>query len=49
MRVVLDANIAVQAWAIAPIDRAPTDAITEQIWALRHSVRVADAHYIALA
>ncbi|WP_029251817.1 type II toxin-antitoxin system VapC family toxin [Paraoerskovia marina] len=43
------ADAAVAAWTDAPVERVPTEQLTGRIWALRHAVRVADAHYVALA
>lgn len=43
------ADEAIAAWRRFPCERAATQLLTAHIWALRTAVRVADAHYVALA
>lgn len=44
-----EADAAVVAWEHFPCHRVPTTALLGEIWRLRSAVRVADAHYLALA
>jgi predicted nucleic acid-binding protein len=44
-----EADDAVDAWLQLPLDRVPGDVVAREVWSLRGSVRVADAHYVALA
>lgn len=45
----IEADHAVAAWQRFPVTRFPGDAMLGEIWSLRHSVRISDAHYVALA
>ncbi|MBD8059490.1 type II toxin-antitoxin system VapC family toxin [Cellulomonas sp. JH27-2] len=44
-----EAGAAVAAWRDLPCERVPSSALIEQVWSLRHAIRVADAHYVAVA
>ncbi|GIJ00029.1 putative nucleic acid-binding protein [Sediminihabitans luteus] len=44
-----EAERAVEAWAIVPCDRLETSSLVPEIWRLHTTLRVADAHYVALA
>lgn len=44
-----EAGGAVVAWEDFPCEQIPTAPLGRQIWDLRDRVRIADAHYIALA
>ncbi len=43
------AGVAVRRWGAMPAERVLTTALSADIWALRSALRVADAHYVALA
>lgn len=43
------AGAAVRRWGAMPAQRVVTTALSAEIWALRSALRVADAHYVALA
>ncbi len=44
-----EADDAVDSWLRLPLDRIPGDVVAREVWSLRRSVRIADAHYVALA
>ncbi|GAA4846789.1 hypothetical protein GCM10023221_26860 [Luteimicrobium xylanilyticum] len=44
-----EANEAVDAWLRLPLDRVPGEVVAREVWGLRRTIRVADAHYVALA
>ncbi|WP_163542736.1 type II toxin-antitoxin system VapC family toxin [Occultella kanbiaonis] len=43
------AENALAAWSLLRCERVATTALIAEIWGLRHGIRVADAHYVALA
>lgn len=44
-----EADGAVDAWLDLPCERIPTTSLLRHIWHLRGRLRIADAHYVALA
>lgn len=44
-----EADAAVAAWSTLPCEQVPTALLTAAIWDLRGRLRIADAHYVALA
>lgn len=43
------AQLALQRWLDLPCERLETVGLVSHIWALRSRIRIADAHYVALA
>ncbi|MCL2423580.1 MAG: type II toxin-antitoxin system VapC family toxin [Micrococcales bacterium] len=43
------ADAAVAAWSTFPCERVGDTRLLPHVWALRHRLRIADAHYVALA
>ncbi len=44
-----EADGAVEAWGTFPCTRVTAVPLLGDVWGLRHAVRIADAHYVALA
>ena len=44
-----EAKSALKAWCDLPCEFLPSQQLTEHIWELRGRLRIADAHYVALA
>jgi predicted nucleic acid-binding protein len=44
-----EAENALRAWLRLPCTRLTTEPVLPDIWALRHAIRVTDAHYVVLA
>ncbi|MDO5738734.1 MAG: type II toxin-antitoxin system VapC family toxin [Ornithinimicrobium sp.] len=44
-----EADRAVTAWQRLPCTRVSVEALLPEIWALRRSIRISDAHYVVLA
>lgn len=44
-----EADRAAAAWRRLPFTRFPIDPLLDEVWALRHGLRISDAHYVALA
>lgn len=44
-----EADDAVDAWLRLPLDRVPGDVLAQHVWSSRAALRIADAHYVALA
>lgn len=44
-----EATDAVRGLGRLPCTRVAAEALLEQVWSLRHGVRISDAHYVALA